>query len=321
MEPIEAIRATIRQGFLSWEEAIGTHILCKDAKLTPGDMPLRIEIQINNPNEIDKLMQLFTSGFFTGKKIDLTYNLENINSQIFNLPLHSLDISECDLTGIIFNDMPPLKILKLGYCSSLEKNQIKNIPSSVEELWLNYCELNGDELSEIKHLSNLKILYLNGNYVLDEDVKYIPSSVEELILSCCQIKDDGISNLQRLSLKKLLIDGCNHITDIGLYYLKDHPLEELDISSCDIDGHGLKHLSKMPLNILSMDDCYLKRDSIRHISELPIHTLNVNACDLVDGDINYILTLPLKILYIMDNQLTRQGKRQLENMQLDKLII
>ena len=318
MLPVEAIRTTIRQGFLELKEGIRVRALCKDATLTSGDMPLRIEIQINNPNEIDKLMQLFTSGFFAGKKIFLTINFEFITNEIFNLPLHSLDVSGCDLYNVDFKIMPPLKNLNLGHCS-ITQSHIENIPPSVEELWLNGCELDKKELERLSRLSNLKILYLNGNYVLDDDLKYIPPSVEELILSCCQITNDGISSLQRLHLRKLLIDGCNQITDIGLYYLKNHSLTELDISSCNIDGHGLKHLSKMPLNILSMDDCYLERDSIRHIKGLPIHYLNVNACDLVDEDIKHILTLPLDILFIMDNNLTRQGTSQLANMQLDRL--
>jgi Leucine-rich repeat (LRR) protein len=121
---------------------------------------------------------------------------------------------------------------------------------------LEWMELDNAELadSSLKFFSGLKKLrYLSLNHneeITDEGLRHLTSlNLFFLDLSGCKgITNDGLEVLSNLTtLRHLALRDCDGITEEGFEHLRKLTnLQELSVSSENINGFGLVHLKKLP---------------------------------------------------------------------------
>jgi len=190
------------------------------------------------------------------KFADLKLGHEHTNStlaQLFSLPLHTLDMSTCEVTddGLAHLSSLPLHTLNISCCTQVTDAGLAHLSSlPLHTLDMSSCyEVTDDGLA---HLSSLPLHTLNISF-------------------CIDYTDTGLAHLSSLPLHTLYMEGCTQVTDAGLAHLSSLPLQSLDMSHCtQVTNAGLAHLSSLPLHTLVVRRCRKVTDAGHaHLSSHP----------------------------------------------------
>jgi predicted Ser/Thr protein kinase len=109
------------------------------------------------------------------------------------------------------------------------------------------------------------------------------SMTDDELLYCNHLK-----GLQGLGLKNV------NITDVGLEYIKDLPLKQLNVDGTDVTGKGLKKMRCLK-NLIFLRACHLTEgDEILKAlaGSTSIQDLAVTGSDVGDDDLKYLTTMP-----------------------------
>lgn len=132
----------------------------------------------------------------------------------------------------------------------------------------------------------IQTLDLSGCEEISNDglaaVAHLP--IEQLKLcspesAVCKVTGAGLKHLQRMPLKDLRINNCDDLST-GLHSLASRPLKILDVSYFGIAGsfvtdEGLSYLKDLPLERLNLDwCCELSAEGLKNLAGLPLKELS-----------------------------------------------
>lgn len=248
------------EGYLPFKELL---IIMSYFKLAPSFLPMDIHVTIQGDGQAKKLSEHV--GWFVGRR--LRVSCRRVTDAGFvhlaKLPLHSLEVSDCDITdaGVAHLSSLPLHSLVLRDCYKVTDDGFAHLLSlSLKKLVISgSCDSITDAgLVGILLKFPLEILELTCCYdITDTVMENLPSTLKELTISdCYNISDAGVASLTCLNLSKLKISACDDVTDAGFAHLSSLPLHSLCVTYCDsITDDGLAHLSSLPLEELNISNC------------------------------------------------------------------
>jgi hypothetical protein len=235
--------------------------------------------------------QQLTVGHFNiivGLPLTYLYMLTRNNIDIFPLKslknLVSLNLMVSNLTNnnnIILN-LPKLKYIYL--CSTSPSVLLKSIKNcDLEKLLINDCY-----------------------NIFDEDIEHIVQKFKNIkklsLLACDFLTEKSIKLLNTTRLKTLrILFFKNSIKDLNIT-----SLENLCISSSEINDLDIKYISSMPIKKLRIFDCkQITYKCLNYIKDLKLDSLNIDVTndDFLNEIINILDIQPIKnvILYSSTN--------------------
>ncbi|XP_062392724.1 NACHT, LRR and PYD domains-containing protein 3-like isoform X2 [Sardina pilchardus] len=232
-------------------------------------------------------------------------------------------------------------------CSALCHHNCK-----LEELWLYDCDLSDKSCSYLasalktSHSSNLRVLHLSYNKLLDSGVELLCSALchhncklETLRLQGCDLSDKSCSylasalktshssNLRVLDLSnnKLLDSGVELLCSVLCHH--NCKLEELELNSCDLSDKSCSYLASAlktshssNLRVLHLSHNKLLDSGVELLCSALCHhnckleELRLDKCDLSDKSCSYLASAlktshssNLRVLDLSDNKLLDSG--------------
>ncbi|XP_041960006.1 NACHT, LRR and PYD domains-containing protein 3-like isoform X4 [Alosa sapidissima] len=299
----------------------------------------------------------------------------------------SAELHECDLTDKSYSylasalktshssnlrvlDLSDNKLLDSGVellCSALCHQNCK-----LEELVLQYCDLTDKSCSYLasalktSHSSNLRVLHLSDNELLDSGVELLCSALchqncnlEELWLHECDLTDKSYSYLasalktSHSSNLRVLHLSDNKLLDSGVELLcsalchQNCNLEELWLDGCDLTDKSCSYLASAlktshssNLRVLHLSDNELLDSGVELLCSALCHQncnleeLVLDGCDLTDKSCSYLASAlktshssNLRVLDLSYNKLLDSGVELLcsalchQNCKLEELVL
>lgn len=185
--------------------------------------------------------------------------LENIlTGSTTELSLERLPVTDQDLE-ILLSYCPLLTSCDLSECTFLTSEGLKHLPSHIKNLYLrglpnlkeeifndlaayssleildlSQTHVNFDQLHQLNHLSNLKVLFFwQCRQLTDKNIEWLKGKEIKLldVSYCTSLTDQCIPTL--MGAEVLSLDGLNYISDQGLTsLLKSNRLKQISLYNC-----------------------------------------------------------------------------------------
>ncbi|CAD5119403.1 unnamed protein product [Dimorphilus gyrociliatus] len=272
-------------------------------------------------------------------------------SKLKELVLYKLE-SECLAITDVVKVLMVIPDLKELYLSDnrlshhhLVYQAIQLVNHRIEKLYLENTNMQANDVQDLvyalKNLSELKILVLNHNPILNLGIKLLSQTIiewnqrlEELCLNNCNIEFAGVTDLNEAMIKlrnlRVLSLNDNSLTDQGAENLFKSlsvwniNLEELNVAKCNFGHYGAKSLGKIlknlsKLKILNISNNFIENDgaigvfnSISNNNSNKLEELRIVNCGIeVAGAKSLAGALKkspkLRILSINDNSIRNEG--------------
>lgn len=158
-----------------------------------------------------------------------------------------LDALYCDLTDDMLKKLQEwrtLKNLSMAGQKNITRICAENMPPMLEELDVSDCALTHDSSTDLKKLSNLKVLYINQIYLGDlRDI--LPQGLKIFYSVYSHISSDDCTGFATFpALEKLILNGNHDINDAIAVYLPAS-LRELQLNSCRLTNDACQRLQHL----------------------------------------------------------------------------
>jgi len=193
---------------------------------------------------------------------------------------------------------------------------LKNL-GSLEELNLDYEEVEGSALANLPKPQRLKQLSLRNDPINDAGMESIGAmrNLEYLDLTGSRITDAGFENLRKLSKLKTLRIVATKISDAGFKYVASNDIEMLEAYQTQLGDDALARIGEMRhLKHLSVDqsritDAGLRRlRSLAHLVGLRMTDTNVSDEGFKYIDLSRMESLDLSHTHVGDASLEWIGR-------------
>lgn len=255
----------------------------------------------------------------TGKGMAQIHGLTSLTHLV--LSGNSID----DQSLVNLSGMSRLTSLSL-LCPKITDGGIEHLKGmqNLDKLLLTTPRIDGTGLKVLRHSTRLSELVLNDcSHFTDSTVSSIGAltSLRTVQMSACQnLTDAGLAPFFSLTnLRDLKLESCPKITGTGLKYLSNLPhLAKLSINNSAINDRGLQELKGAPIEDLDLTFCQVTDKGIAQLIQLPnlSHLAISNAgSPLTDESAKSLPLMPkLRWLNLNFSKLTDQGVAMLTKL-------
>ena len=196
----------------------------------------------------------------------------------------------------------------------------------LQYLTLIECGISDEHLKPLRSLSELRLLYLDGNPIEGHGLAALAElkRFRELTLSSCRLSDRGLASFPHLGSLTLLSLANNQITDAAVASLVEADLDELSsliLSRTDVTDRSLALLTLLKrLRSVDLSDTRVK--AVGALSALPITGLDLSWTPVSDQTVQQLsLFSQLKALYLYNTPITYDALPTLAALDLSTLYV
>ena len=152
---------------------------------------------------------------------------------------------------LIHNDKPGVLDLTASHATDADLERYLKGRANLTDLWLGGTDITDAGLAQLKGITSLKLLTLDGDiHISDAGLEHLKGleNLERLFLEASYITDTGLAHLKslrklrQLSIRSMMV-GTTRVSDNGLAHLEAmKKLEGLDLDNIPITDAGLGHL-------------------------------------------------------------------------------
>jgi Leucine-rich repeat (LRR) protein len=190
-------------------------------------------------------------------------------------------------------------------------------------------QLTNDELRQLKNLTNLAVLGLDGTRFRDEGLVHLKDlrNLRVLSLNGTRVGDAGLDLIKNLPTLAELNLRRTRVGDDGLDYLKSLPkLDRLYLDDTKVGNGGLSHLSGKNLSTLTLADTLVTDAGLEHLATLTgLRALSLSNNRVTDAGLGHFKGLTnLTDLWLGGTQVTNnalahvKGLNNLTRLMLDR---
>ncbi len=170
---------------------------------------------------------------------------------------------------LIRNDRPGVLDLASSHATDADLERHLKGRKNLTELWLGLTDITDAGLAQLKGITSLKLLTLDGDiHITDAGLEHLKGleNLERLDIEASYITDAGLAHLKSLTkLRHLsirsMMNGTTRVSDNGLAYLEAmKKLEGLDLVSIPITDAGLPHLQ----GLTNLQSLRLRKTKVTH---------------------------------------------------------
>jgi serine/threonine protein kinase/Leucine-rich repeat (LRR) protein len=216
--------------------------------------------------------------------------------------LRNLDLSYIpDITSEGVKKLAALKLVRLNLCGYSLKDSLKTVSQmeTLKQLDIGRSSLSDRTIDQLKDMTNLVALSINGTEVTSDGFKYLSGlkNLQRLNASRLKINDDSVVHIMNLPI--FVLDySVTQITDKGCVALSKMPhLANLNLRATQIGNAGLAAIVKAPnLKTLDVGQSRITDDGLPSLVKTDIGLVNLHGCygvsgpgiDKLDEDVNHI---------------------------------
>lgn len=312
IQQLTRVAKICHQALLRGEGETGVVTICRNEI---ERKPLLTQVRLN---KIEKFVSFSKQPEANAKRIQI------LAPYVKNVKCHT-NITRTKLTKLITN-WPHICQLSLSHCSRIQAADFECLRSlPLVRLNFEYCSFSNPGLAQLQNtLTDLDIS--NAQILTDEGLTHLSAlpRLRRLVIAGSAITDAGVARLEAVPIEELNISGCDLISAATVARIKN--LTSLHIARCrQVNRAWLSQLKFLPLKDICLLECpEVDDEALAPLIALPLVEVDLLNChEISDAGATHLSKLSqLQRLHLGDcTKLTDLALSRLSPLQLQQLTL